>query len=298
MAVALLFPGQGSQVVGMDRAADGSPLDPATFEEVDDALGEPLSRSIAEGPDDVLARTENTQPALLAAGVATWRWLQRRMPDLPVVAAAGHSLGEYTALVASGALGLSDAARLVRLRGRAMQSAVPQGTGSMAAVVGLDDDAVRELCTRAARGEVLEVAAWNCPGQVSVAGHAAAVARLVEAVEAAGGVARLLAVSAPFHCSLLAPAAAPLREALAQVHLQPGVFPVVHNVDAAVALDADGIRARLVEQVVAPVRWSACVATLRTLGVEAAWECGPGRTLAGLVRRVDRGMTVRAGREA
>ncbi|MEN9787064.1 MAG: hypothetical protein RLZZ299_2328 [Pseudomonadota bacterium] len=298
MAVGVLFPGQGSQMVGMDRASDGSPLDPATFEEVDEALGERLSRIVAEGPEDALARTENTQPALLAAGVAAWRWVQRRVPDLAVAAAAGHSLGEYAALVASGAMALGDAARLVRLRGRAMQAAVPHGVGAMAAVVGLDDDALDALCAEVAAGEVVEVAAWNCPGQITVAGHASAVARLVAAVETAGGIARPLAVSAPFHCSLLAPAADPLRAALAEVRISPGAFPVVHNVDAAVATDAEGIRARLVAQVVAPVRWSACVRTLRSLGVDDAWECGPGRTLAGLVRRIDRNMVVRAGREA
>ncbi len=298
MSVALIFPGQGSQQVGMHLDAGGSVWDADTFAEADEALGYALSRVIAEGPEDALARTEVTQPALLTTGVAMARRLLRQRPDLRIVGAAGHSLGEYAALVMSGALDFADAVRLVRVRGRAMQDAVPVGVGGMAAVLGLEISQVEVLCAEAAQGEVVSIAADNCPGQVTVAGHVGAVDRVVAAVEAAGGVGKRLAVSAPFHCALLSPAADALAEALATVKVRPGAFPVLHNVDGRPAASPEEVRARLVAQVVAPVRWSDCFRGLRTLGAESAYECGPGRTLAGMARRIDKTLPVRSGAEA
>ncbi|MFZ5476219.1 MAG: ACP S-malonyltransferase [Myxococcota bacterium] len=276
MGTALLFPGQGAQYVGMDAG-----LDRATFEEADDALGFALSWVIREGPEGRLAETEITQPAILATSIAALR--ARPVDD--VVAAAGHSLGEYGALVAAGALAFADAVRLVRLRGRAMQQAVPLGVGAMAAIVGPSPEEVQALCDACAEGEVVEIAALNCPGQTVVAGHVGAVERVLARSQG-----RRLPVSAPFHCSLLAPAAERLREALADVRLGPCRFPVVHDVDAR---PSDDIRARLVEQVVKPVRWVECVATLKALGATSAVELAPGRTLAGLCKRIDRAWTVR-----
>lgn len=236
--LALLFPGQGAQYVGMDKD-----LDPAVFAEADEALGFPLSRVIREGPAEELARTELTQPAIFAVSIARLRRLQARGLG-EVGAAAGHSLGEYGALVAAGVLGFADAIRLLQVRARAMQEAVPAGEGAMAAVMGLEPAEVEALC------EVgVEVAAWNGPGQVSVAGPTAAVDRLIDRVEERRGAAKRLAVSAPFHCAMLRPAGERLAEALATVPMAPPRFPVVQNVDAAVATDVEGIRRRLVEQV-------------------------------------------------
>ncbi len=284
MRVAFVFPGQGSQSVGMD---DG--LDRATFEEADDALGFALSDVIAAGPADRLAETELTQPALLTTSIAMARTLARVRPDLVPAFAAGHSLGEYGALVLADALSFADAVRLVRLRGRAMQAAVPLGVGAMAAVMGLETEEVRAVCEAHAHGEVVELAGHNCPGQTVIAGHVAAVERVCEAV---GSGARRLAVSAPFHCSLLAPAAWALREALAEVTVRPPRFPVVQNVLADVVDTPDGIRERLVQQVVKPVRWVECVHRLQALGAERCVEVGPGKTLAGLGRRIDRALPV------
>lgn len=295
MSVALIFPGQGSQQVGMHLDAGGVPWDADTFAEADEALGYALSRVIADGPEDALARTEVTQPALLATGVAMARRLLRAQPDLRVVGAAGHSLGEYTALVVSGALDFADALRLVRVRGRAMQQAVPVGVGGMAAILGLERAQVETLCAEAAQGEVVSMAADNCPGQVTIAGHVGAVDRVVAAVEGAGGVGKRLAVSAPFHCALLAPAADALAESIARVDVRAGAFPVLHNVDGLSAPSPEAVRARLVAQVVAPVRWSDCFRGLRALGAETAYECGPGRTLAGMARRIDKTLPVRSG---
>lgn len=290
MSVAFLFPGQGSQSVGMDEG-----LDAETFAEADDALGYALSAIIRGGPVERLSETEITQPALLATSIATVRMLRAAKPDLVPEFAAGHSLGEYGALVVAGSLDFADALRLVRLRGRAMQAAVPLGVGTMAAVMGLETAEVEALCRVHANGEVVELAGHNCPGQTVIAGHVGAVDRVCEAV---GSGARRLQVSAPFHCSLLGPAAAALREALATVRIRPPQFPVVHNVDAALAPDADGIRARLVDQVVRPVRWVECVHTLKALGTTRCVEVGPGKTLAGLGRRIDRSLPVMGAVEA
>ncbi|MDP2305801.1 MAG: ACP S-malonyltransferase [Pseudomonadota bacterium] len=284
MRVAFIFPGQGSQSVGM-----GVDLDPATFEEADDALGYALSAIIRDGPVERLAQTEITQPALLTASIAMARALERARPDLIPSFAAGHSLGEYGALVAAGALGFADAVRLVRLRGRAMQDAVPLGVGAMAAIMGPDTAEVRALCEAHGNGEIVELAAHNCPGQTVIAGHVGAVDRVCEAV---GSGARRLTVSAPFHCSLLQPAADALQAALAGVTLHPPRFPVVQNAYADVADTVDGIRARLVDQVVKPVRWVECVRRMQALGAERCIEVGPGKTLAGLGKRIDRSFAV------
>lgn len=284
MRVAFVFPGQGSQFVGMDAG-----LDADTFEEADEALGYAISAVIRGGPVERLAETEVTQPALLATSIAMARALARAKPELVPVAAAGHSLGEYGALVLAGALDFPDALRLVRLRGRAMQDAVPLGVGAMAAVMGLETEEVRALCEAHAHGEIVELAGHNCPGQTVIAGHVGAVDRVVEAV---GSGAKRLTVSAPFHCSLLGPAAWALREALAKVEIRTPRFPVVQNAMADVADTPEGIRERLVEQVVKPVRWVECVHRLKGLGVERCVEVGPGKTLAGLGRRIDRSMPV------
>lgn len=288
VATALLFPGQGAQFVGMDAG-----LDPDVFAEADDALGFALSAAIRSGPEARLAQTEITQPAILTVSVAMTRRLRAARPDLEIVAAAGHSLGEYGALVAAGALAFRDAVRLVRLRGRAMQDAVPLGVGTMGAVMGLPIEAVEELCARE-RAEVVSIAGVNCQGQTVVAGHVGAVTRLLDAANDAGGAGKLLSVSAPFHCSLLGPAAEALRLALADVRIAPCAFPVVHNIDAGVAADAEAIRARLVEQVVRPVQWVGCVRALIAMGATEFIELGPGKTLAGLGKRIDRTVPVRA----
>ncbi|MDP2317571.1 MAG: ACP S-malonyltransferase [Pseudomonadota bacterium] len=282
--VAFVFPGQGSQSVGMDAG-----LDPATFAEADDALGYALSAIVREGPVERLAQTEVTQPALLTTSIAMARMLARARPDIAPSFAAGHSLGEYGALVVAGVLDFGDAVRLVRLRGRAMQDAVPFGVGTMAAIMGLETEEVRALCEAHAEGEVVELAGHNCPGQTVIAGHVGAVDRVCEAV---GSGARRLTVSAPFHCSLLRPAADALEAALADVRLHAPLFPVVQNAYADVAPDVDGIRARLVEQVVKPVRWMECVQHMKGFGAARCVEIGPGKTLAGLGKRIDRSLPV------
>ncbi len=286
MRVAFLFPGQGSQSIGMDTG-----LDPATFAEADDALGFALSAVIREGPAARLSETELTQPAILTTSVAMVRALAVARPELRPVCAAGHSLGEYGALVAAGSLTFVDAVRLVHLRGRAMQAAVPLGVGTMAVIVGLELHEVEARCLHHAEGEVVEIAGINCPGQIVIAGHVGAVDRVCEAI---GSGARRLAVSAPFHSSLLGVAADALAEALAAVDIQPPRFPVVHNVDARAASDVEGVRSRLVAQVTRPVRWIACVQELRRLGADRCIEMGPGKTLAGLGRRIDRALRVDA----
>lgn len=282
MTVALVFPGQGSQYPGMDKD-----LDRSTFEEADEALGYALSTLIHEGPEAELQRTEVTQPAIFTVSIARLRHLRATRPGLEVVAAAGHSLGEYSALVAADALDFADAVRILRLRGRAMQEAVPEGQGAMAAVMGLEAETVAALCT-----DGVEVAAYNCPTQVSIAGPAAALDAVLDRIEAAGGVARKLVVSAPFHCAMLAPAGERLKEALAAIPVRPPRFPVVQNVDAVATDDPEAIRARLVAQVSRPVRWEACFRALRALGADRAIEVGPGRTLAGLGKRIDRAFPV------
>ncbi len=296
MTRAFVFPGQGSQSVGMGRelaASFASARD--IFAEIDEALGQKLSRVIFEGPESELTLTENAQPALMAVSLAVLRVLEKEGGiDLARSAAfvAGHSLGEYSALAAARALAVSDAARLLRRRGQAMQLAVPVGVGAMAALLGLELDTAREIAAAASEGQVCDAANDNAVGQVVVSGDKAAVDRAVSL--AAGRGARrsiLLPVSAPFHCALMAPAAAVMREALAAIAIAPPVVPLIANVTAAPVSDPETIRARLVEQVTGLVRWRESVLAMKALGVDSLVEIGAGKVLAGLAKRIDREMT-------
>ena len=296
MTRAFVFPGQGSQSVGMGRelaASFASARD--IFAEIDEALGQKLSRVIFEGPESELTLTENAQPALMAVSLAVLRVLEKEGGiDLARSAAfvAGHSLGEYSALAAARALAVSDAARLLRRRGQAMQLAVPVGVGAMAALLGLELDTAREIAAAASEGQVCDAANDNAVGQVVVSGDKAAVDRAVSL--AAGRGARrsiLLPVSAPFHCALMAPAAAVMREALAAIAIAPPVVPLIANVTAAPISDPETIRACLVEQVTGLVRWRESVIAMKALGVDSLVEIGAGKVLAGLAKRIDREMT-------
>jgi len=290
MAIGLVFPGQGSQSVGMlARLLAEQPAAAAAFAEADEALGYALADLVRDGPAEQLNRTEHTQPAMLAAGVAVWRAWQARGGPRPA-AMAGHSLGEYTALVCAGALDYAAAVRIVRLRGEWMQQAVPTGEGAMAAILGLDDDAVRAACAAAeTEGGVVEAVNFNAPGQVVIAGDAAAVARAIEQAKAAGAKrAMALPVSVPSHCRLMNPVGERLAAALADVALSPPEIPVYHNVDALPRQDVAAIRAALADQVRRPVRWVECVLGMRAAGVHTLVEAGPGRVLCGLARRIDR----------
>jgi [acyl-carrier-protein] S-malonyltransferase len=283
----IVFPGQGSQSVGMMRGFADRPGVRATFEEASSALGEDLWAMVENGPDTVLNATVNTQPVMLTAGVAVWReWLACGGPTPSVV--AGHSLGEYSALVAAGALSLADGVRTVRFRAQAMQDAVPMGTGAMAAILGLDDDAVRQACVDAAQGEVVEAVNFNAPSQVVIAGHKAAVERAAERAKAAGAKrAVMLPVSAPFHSTLLAPAAERLAGFLREVALSAPAIPVLNNVDVATVSDPDAIRDALARQARSPVRWVETVRAIAAMGAATIIECGPGKVLNGLTRRID-----------
>lgn len=285
MKTAVVFPGQGSQSVGMMNGFAGEAAVEATFREASAILGEDLLALVAEGPAEALARTVVTQPLMLTAGVACWRaWLARggAMPSY----FAGHSLGEYSALVAAGALAFEDALPLVRLRAEAMQDAVPEGTGGIAALVGLADDKVAVVCAEAAQGEVLEPANLNSPGQVVIAGHRGAVERGMAAAKAHGAkIAKMLPMSAPSHCSLMKPAAERLRERLAATAVRAPAVPVVQNADVAAFDDPARIRQALVEQLYRPVRWVETVRHLQAQGVTRIVECAPGKVLAGLVKR-------------
>ncbi|MCX7961191.1 MAG: ACP S-malonyltransferase [Burkholderiales bacterium] len=290
MKLAIVFPGQGSQAVGMLRAYDGLPEIEAVRAECAAALGADFLRLLDEGPAEALGRTVNTQPAMLAAGVAAWRaWRALGGPAPAFV--AGHSLGEYSALVAAGALAFADALRLVRYRAQCMQEAVPEGVGAMAAILGLDDEAVCAACAEAqaaAPGEVVEAVNFNAPGQVVIAGHRTAVARAAELCKARGAKRALtLPVSAPFHSSLMRPAAARLGEYLAQVPLAAPRIPLVNNVDVAIETDPARIRDALVRQAAAPVRWVEAVKRMADEGVTHLLEAGPGRVLAGTAKRID-----------
>ncbi len=289
-ATALLFPGQGSQRVGMGKTlvADHSEAR-STMAEADDALDYPLTRLCFEGPEAELVRTEFCQPAILAVSVAGWRALGD-MSGLRPRWVAGHSLGEYSALVVAGALRFRDALRLVRLRGRLMQSAVPEGVGTMAAIIGLDDAHVAELCAAAAETEVVSPANFNGAGQVVIAGHRSAVERAMRAAKAAGGRVMPLAVSAPFHCALMAPVAAELATALAAIELAAPRVPVVANVDATLNSDPARIPGLLTTQVTAPVRWVDSMRLLQSLGCMRAIEVGPGQVLAKLLQRMKLGI--------
>lgn len=290
MSTVAVFPGQGAQSVGMGRAlAEAFPAAREVFAIVDDALGESLSRLIFEGPAEALTLTENAQPALMATSLAAVRALEAASgcPLAALVAyVAGHSLGEYSALVAAGALDLADAARLLRLRGRAMQAATPVGAGAMAAVLGLDVSVVEKVAAEAAGDGVCALANDNGEGQAVLSGDVAAVARAVELAKAAGAKrALMLQVSAPFHCALMAPAAAELGEALARTVFRAPDVPLIANVTAAPVSDAAALPALLREQVTARVRWRESMATMRELGVTRVIELGQGRVLTGLARR-------------
>ena len=293
--IAVVFPGQGAQKVGMGRALhDEFPICRETFREADEALGEPLSRLCFEGPDADLVLTENTQPAILATSVAVFRLAESR--GLQAAFAAGHSLGEYSAHVAAGTLSFADALRTVRRRGRYMQEAVPIGTGAMAALLGLDADGVARACAQAQEalpGEVVTPANLNAPGQVVIAGHATAVARAGEFARALGAKRVIpLAVSAPFHCPLMKPAEARLAPELRALDARDPRFPVVANVDAEPRRDAAASIEALVRQVSLPVRWDAVVARLIADGARTFVELGPGTVLAGLIKKIDRSVTV------
>ncbi len=288
---AFSFPGQGSQAVGMGKdLADAYQEARNVFAEVDDALGQKLSTIMFEGPDETLRLTENAQPALMAVSVAVTRVLEARGVSLKDHAAyvAGHSLGEYSALAAAGAFSLADAARLLKIRGQAMQQAVPVGQGAMAAILGLDLETVLKAANDAADGEVCGVANDNAPGQVVISGHVGAVNRAIEALKAAGAKRALpLPVSAPFHCALMRPAADAMEHALNQVTVKAPVVPVVANVLAAPISDPAEIKKRLVEQVTGMVRWTECVGWLvKTGGVTQLVELGSGKVLSGLAKRI------------
>jgi [acyl-carrier-protein] S-malonyltransferase len=291
MTTAFVFPGQGSQQVGMLDGFGDHPVVQATFDEASQVLGDDLWRLVREGPPEALNLTRNTQPVMLTAGVAVWRAWQAAGGAMPGYV-AGHSLGEYTALVAAGALAFADAVPLVRFRAEAMQDAVPAGVGAMAAVIGGDDAAVADACREAAQGEVAEPVNFNAPGQVVIAGHRSAVERAIAAAKARGAKrAMLLPVSAPFHSSLLKPAAERLAQRLAGVNISRPSIPVVHNVDVATHDTPDAIRAALARQAASPVRWTETVQWLAAHGVTRIVECGPGKVLAGLTRRIDDRLT-------
>jgi [acyl-carrier-protein] S-malonyltransferase len=288
-AFAFVFPGQGSQSVGMLDAWGDHPAVVATLKEASAALGEDIGRLIHDGPKEQLDLTANTQPVMLTAGVAAWRAWRAEGGAAPI-AVAGHSLGEYTALVAAGVLSLADALPLVRLRATAMQEAVPVGVGAMAAILGLDAQAVRDGCKAAAEasGEVVEAVNFNDPKQTVIAGTKAGVDKACEMLKAAGAKRALpLPVSAPFHSSLMKPAALRLQAALEKVALNAPAFPVVNNIDVATPADAAAIRDALVRQAAGPVRWVEVVQALRARGVTHVIECGPGKVLAGMAKRID-----------
>jgi [acyl-carrier-protein] S-malonyltransferase len=286
MTIAFVFPGQGSQAVGMGRAfSETSGAAKRVFEEANDALGFDLRRVMFEGPETDLALTANTQPAVLTASVAAAAACAER--QLSPALAAGHSLGEYSALVVAGALRLADAVRVVRRRGELMQEAVPVGTGAMAAIMGVGADVVEQVCADAAQGEVVEIANVNSEQQIVIAGHRTAVERAVALAKERGGrKSVLLPVSAPFHCALMAPAAEGLRAALADVTVSDPTIPVVRNVDGGVTRRAADVVPFLLRQVASPVRWTECVQRLAAEGATAFVEVGPGRVLTGLVKRI------------
>ncbi len=287
MKYAFVFPGQGSQSVGMMGGFDDFPIVRETFGQASDILHQDLWKLAAEGPADALNQTVNTQPLMLAAGVAIYRAWTQISASRPAIL-AGHSLGEYSALVASNAIAFEDALPLVRFRAQSMQEAVPEGTGGIAAVLGLEDDAVREVCLAAAQGEVLEAVNFNSPGQVVMAGHRDAVLRGMEAAKEKGAKrAIMLPMSVPSHCSLMKPAAQALDGYLKNVRIGRPEIPVLHNVDVKPHVEPEAIRAALVNQLDHPVRWVATIRAIFGEGIGQAAECGPGKVLAGLNKRIE-----------
>ncbi len=285
--LAFIFPGQGSQAIGMLNGFAGNPVVAETIAEASEALGLDLGKLIAEGPKEALDLTTNTQPVMLASAVAFYRaWIAAggKVPDV----VAGHSLGEYSALVAAGVISFRDAVPLVRFRAQAMQEAVPVGQGGMAAILGLSDDDVRAACAEAAQGDVVEPVNFNAPAQVVIAGHKAAVERACEAAKAKGAKRALpLPVSAPFHSTLLKPASDRLRDYLASLNFSTPAIPLINNVDVAINNDPAAIKDALVRQAASPVRWVETVQKMAADGVTRAIECGPGKVLTGLVKRID-----------
>ena len=292
MSLAFVFPGQGSQSIGMlDQLATEYPLVQETFIEASDALGYDIWELVTSGPDVALNQTERTQPAMLAAGIAVWRvWqsLTNIHPDY----LAGHSLGEYTALVAAGALSFTDAIKLVEMRGQFMQQAVPEGQGAMAAILGLDDNAVKMICIDAADEQVVEAVNFNSPGQVVIAGNVEAVTKATELAKEQGAKRALfLSVSVPSHCALMKPAAEKLAEAITDIPVHKTRIPVLHNVNVSAAADENEIKALLIQQLHNPVRWVETIQALSDTGVDKIVECGPGKVLAGLTKRIDKTIT-------
>lgn len=289
--LAFVFPGQGSQKIGMlaDVAAKHA-LIQATFAESSEALGYDMWQLIQQGQQEEINLTEKTQPILLTASVALWRlWLQQggAKPSLM----AGHSLGEFTALVCAGSLDFADAVRLVRARGQFMQTAVPVGEGSMAAILGLDDDVINQICAEAAQGECVQAVNYNSPGQVVIAGKVAAVDRAIEKLKAAGAKRAMpLPVSAPFHTDLMRPAGERLAEALADITIKVPEIAVVHNVHAQTESNPEKIRELLIQQIYSPVKWVDCVNTMVKAGVTTTVECGPGKVLSGLNKRIEKSL--------
>ena len=289
MTFAFVFPGQGSQSVGMLNSISERPEVRATLQEASEALGEDVAKLIAEGPAEALSLTTNTQPVMLTAGVAFYRaWLAAGGPAPQVM--AGHSLGEYSALVAAGVISFKDAVPLVRFRAQAMQSAVPVGTGGMAAILGLDDATVIQVCTQASTesGGVVEAVNFNAPGQVVIAGGSDAVTKACELLKAAGAKRALpLPVSAPFHSSLLQPASEKLKGYLANIEFKVPIISVMNNVDVQILNDPSAIKDALVRQAAKPVRWQETIQAMAAQGVTQVVECGPGKVLAGLTKRIN-----------
>jgi [acyl-carrier-protein] S-malonyltransferase len=292
MKLAFVFPGQGSQSVGMMSGFAELPVVKETFAEASALLGDDLWEMAENGPAETMSLTTNTQPLMLVAGIAilrAWETAGGRRPDM----FAGHSLGEYSALVAAGSIQFSDAVPLIRFRSQAMQEAVPKGTGAMAAILGLDDEAVRAACAEASTAdEIAEAANYNAPGQVVVAGQKAAVERAIEAAKSRGAKrAMMLAMSAPSHCGLMRPASDRLREKLKEIAIETPTVPVIHNADVSTSTNADEVRTVLVKQLCVPVRWVDTIRKFVDSGVTHIVECGPGRVLAGLNKRINRDVT-------
>ena len=288
MSFAFFFPGQGSQSLGMMNGFAEQAIVKATFDEASAVLGQDLWAMINGEDAELIGQTVNTQPIMLAAGIATYRTYLETGGKTPSVV-AGHSLGEYTALVTAGVLDFADAVKLVRLRAELMQSAVPQGVGAMAAILGLEDDQVKAICAEAAQGEVVEAVNFNSPGQVVIAGNTVAVERAMAAAKEAGAKRALpLPVSVPSHCSLMKPAAEKLAEALKDITIKQPHIRVIHNADVASYDDADKIKDALVRQLYSPVRWTETVNALVSEGITESAECGPGKVLAGLAKRINK----------